>query len=595
MASIKRIFISSPSDVVAEREAAERVIRDVEAARDDISFEVVRWENDVYSAHTGFQEQIETRYDFSAFDLVLCIFYSRLGALLPEPFWANADGRPRPRTGSEFEFESAIDAARKRFAHTNKAVPDVWVFRRYPELPPLHGDEAVEAGQTYARLKAFFDRWERTPEGHFAAAFNKEHRSVAEFAARFKRDLNRWLDAQTAAIWPADRNPFRKLEAYDETFAPVFFGRSRAVREGVAKLRAAARLGTGFLLVIGNSGVGKSSMVRAGLVPQLRATGGVRGDEEVRVFTFKPGSLGDDPFLELAALLLGRGEEQGVPEAGDGVYADPHEFAALFYGEPRAATNHLRNALNSWGKTIQNQRGDHTLPATALIVVVDQMEEAFALPDTAREPFFVLLAALAAAPEITVIATMRSDFYPALQNTPALKALREAGAQVDLSGPTEREIAEIVEGPAAAAGLTYERDADGTRSLRDDIIDAARPDSLPLLSFTLSRLWQTRGPDGVLRLTDYDAMGRLEGAIAREAEDRFAALVAELGVPEEMLEQALRRVLRRLVEVRGLGEGEVGARAALLGEFSAGSAEQKIIEAFSAERARLFTLEGDLS
>lgn len=580
-ASPKRIFISSPSDVQAEREAAERVLSEIEAEREGaVAFEVVRWEHSHYSAAKTFQDAIPPTREC---DLVVCIFFSRLGMELPRHLWEEG-----PRTGSQFEFETALAAAKEAELETGKALPDIFVYRRRWKLE-LTDEDLDRATQNKQLLEAFFQRWFHSDEGHYVAAYTT-YDEVKEFAERFRRAVLSWLDEEQRGTWDPSVPPFRGLSAYDARYERMFFGRRRAVREGLAKLRAAAARGVASLIILGASGVGKSSLVGAGLVPRLTRAGGLDERDHVRALAFKPASLSgtDGPFLPLAELLLGRTGAPGLPEMGKGAYANPARLARLLAGDPDAAVAQFEEAQFAWADVLQAQLQAPERPPVCALIVVDQLEEVFDFPADERERLLALLALLARTPGFVLLSTVRSDFYGALQASPVLRALKDEGATLDLLGPSEREIAEIVDGPARLAGLEYERaEVDGeARSLRDELIDATTPDALPLLSFTLDELWRRR-EGTALRLTDYDALGGLQGAIARRAEETFAALMKETGESEVILDRALRRVLRRMVETRG--EGDVGARPFALSVFAEGTPEQRLVDRFAA--ARLFALE----
>src|SRR4029078_11429315 len=118
------------------------------------------------------------------------------------------------------------------------------------------------------------------------------------------------------------------------------------------------------------------------------------------------------------------------------------------------------------------------------------------------------------------------DFYPALLDVPALKALKEGAGQYELDAPGEHELAEIVRLPAEIAGLPYEEDE--KRSLAELLITDARTgrDALPLLQYTLTLL-EERKSTGRMPLEAYDALGGLEGAIGQQAETAWGNLSQE--------------------------------------------------------------------
>jgi eukaryotic-like serine/threonine-protein kinase len=177
------------------------------------------------------------------------------------------------------------------------------------------------------------------------------------------------------------------------------------------------------------------------------------------------------------------------------------------------------------------------------------------------------------------VATLRADLYELLLNEPVLKALKEAGASLDLGPPGAAELAEIVRAPAAAAGLVFERDTAHGELDERLLADAKSADSLPLLQFTLRQLYDRRvEADGAVKLTHaaYDALGGLEGAIAAEAEQAVAKL------PPASLE-ALPRLLRRLAEPARDGNA-LTLREVPRTDASADSGETALVDALLGAR-----------
>src|SRR5207248_431927 len=119
--------------------------------------------------------------------------------------------------------------------------------------------------------------------------------TIDELEQTFETLLRDWLASRgllgRSATWPiaTKGSPFPGLASFDADHAAVFFGRSHDVMRSVDRLKAAADGGTPFLLVVGESGAGKSSLVRAGLVPRLTAPGAVREVDSWRVVLMRPG------------------------------------------------------------------------------------------------------------------------------------------------------------------------------------------------------------------------------------------------------------------------------------------------------------------
>ena len=152
---------------------------------------------------------------------------------------------------------------------------------------------------------------------------------------------------------------------------------------------------------------------------------------------------------------------------------------------------------------------------------------------------------------VWVITTLRADLYERFLKEPELLALKSKGTTYDLAPPGATEIDEIIRGPASAAGLVYETDANTGERLDDRLIhDIDRPDMLPLLQFTLNFLFEqrvTEGGETKLTLKAYDALGGLAGAIDREGERAMEGL----GEEEE---ERLPRLLRQLAASAQLAE-----------------------------------------
>lgn len=320
-------------------------------------------------------------------------------------------------------------------------------------------------------------------------------------------------EAEIAAPATGAICPFKGLATFDMQDASYFFGRERLVAEVVARL-----VGTTMMAVVGPSGSGKSSVVRAGLLPAL-AMGVLPGSENWRQILARPG---EHPVAELVRALHVTGPSTDQ--------TDP----ARFLDEAVAA-----------------------LPRAArLLVVVDQFEEVFtAVEDEAERAAFVdLLSEAATRPDgrITVVLALRADLYGRCAAYPAVaKAL--AASHVLVGPLTEDELRRAIELPARQAGLRVEPDL--VDALVADVVD--EPGGLPLLSTTLLELWQRR--DGrTLRMATFGQIGGVKGSVARLAEAAYQLLSSEQ-------QSFARSVLLRLA---GPGEGDsVVRRRAPIGEF----------------------------
>jgi tetratricopeptide (TPR) repeat protein len=557
-----RVFISSPSDVFAERERVERVILRLNGEFGGGLLEAIRWERSYYTAAKTFQDQIPLP---SETDLVICILWKRLGFELP-PDYRRPDGTTP--TGTEYEFEDAMAAAR------SKGTPDVLVYRK--SAPVLLNAEqvAMESAQ-FDALKTFWTRWFRNETGNFTAAY-QNFETTDQFETEVEGHIRQWLDRHKVALsgvtWPIELrgSPFRGLQPFDAAHVDVFFGRRRAIERARERLADAAGRGTPFLLILGASGSGKSSLARAGLAPRIVQAGAVPGVDVWRRCVVRPGE-GDTPLHALARALF---RPESLPELVDSDSPTPLDLAALLVSAPEAAARAIRRALQRMTADLSKREGFDRPVEARLLLIVDQFEEALAAND--REAFARALTAVCDGGNTWVVATLRSDLYQPFQASPALTALRDAGAQLDLLVPSAAELNDIVTGPAAAAGLRFETHADGA-GLDEALVQAAnQPGALPLLQLTLEALFEARDVvANMLTWAAYDELGGLAGVVERRAEATLGGLDAEAI-------ETLPSVLRAIVAVTE--EGLVASRPALLDSAAVTPAARRLVDAFVAAR-----------
>ena len=251
------------------------------------------------------------------------------------------------------------------------------------------------------------------------------------------------------------RCPFRGLASFDVADAPYFFGRERLVAELVARLVGATLLG-----IVGPSGSGKSSVVRAGLLPAL-AGGVLPGSADWDVVVMRPG---EHPLRELANATAQTDRDRGV------------------------------------------------------LLAVDQFEETFTMCRDEEERRAFVADLVAGRGGRIVVLAIRADYYGRCGAYPELSRLL-AAHHVLVSAMRRDELRRAVERPAQRVGLRVEPEL--TDALVGDV--EHEPGALPMLSTALLELWQRRDGRR-LRLATYEATGGVRGAVARHAEDAFARL-----------------------------------------------------------------------
>lgn len=622
-----RIFLSSPGDVGKEREIAARVLDRLrlEFLPREVELRPYFWEYQPMRATKDFQEQIPLT---SEFDLVVCILWSRLGSRLHVKHH-RPDGRPW-NSGTEYEFETAAEAAKSR------GTPDLLVYiNKTPPQLILRPGQKIEEQEAqlkqFQALNDFIDRWcKEATDQTFKAAFN-QYADLARFEELLESHLRTLLEEKfplpaDSGAATADRpaptwtgqSPFRGLAAFGFEHAPIFFGRTRAIDESLDRLRAQAAAGSAFLLVLGMSGGGKSSLVRAGVLPLLMKPGVIEGIGLWRRVVLQPREASGDLFDGLAAALVRSGPNgQGLPElTSDGT--TPEAIARELRENPASAATLIRGGLSQaaallrreeetqirgWlaesqreGRAADVERYEKMLAElpqreARLVLVVDQLEEIWTMPNVTpemRSRYVAALAALARGGRVWVLGTLRSDFYPRCAELPELVALKSGAGQYDVLPPEPAEIGQMIRQPALAAGLRFERDRHTEQDLDETLRDAAKADSgttLPLLQFALAALYEKRTPAGVLTYAAYESIGGIEGALAQRAEEVFTALPPG---PQA----ALRRVMRGLVTL-GSDEGEGifnrrwADKAELIDTADAGALVDAFVEArlFIADKA----------
>jgi tetratricopeptide (TPR) repeat protein len=597
-----KLFVSSPGDVMVERRRVESVVSRLNGEfAGVVRLEVIRWETEFYQAYSTFQAQIPRSTDC---DLVIGILKWRLGTELPPDFAETLpNGQPFP-SGTAYEILTAIEKRQK-----GAELPDVFVFRFSGSSPSVAVEDPKRAKieHDWQVLKGFFQEWFLTERGHFKAAFNP-YNSEDDFGAQLEQLLRNWVADKVAGgrvvRWPiaVKGSPFRGLGAFGAKHAPVFFGRSHDTARAVDLWREAGSRVSPYLLVVGASGSGKSSLARAGLVPRLTTPGVIREVDVWRTAVMRPGDSPIGPFAALAEALMQDEaglpkEEEGrgpaLPEIGYGDSRTSAELAAVLRHAAAAAIKPIVNALSRVAAAERDRDRYGREVRCDLVLLIDQLDELFvtSVSQAERIGFIDLIAALVATGRIWVVATLRADLYSRMLAQPALKKLKDMGATYDLAPPGPVELAEIVRAPADAAGLVYGTDASTGENLDARLLrDADRPDMLPLVQLALSRLFEGRetvGDEIRLPLKIYEGLGGLKGIVNEAGETALASL-------GEAEKARLPRLLRLLaVPAHGQDGAVAGAltiRAVPLGQAVPDDSAHRLLDALVT--ARLLTTSG---
>ncbi len=325
-----------------------------------------------------------------------------------------------------------------------------------------------------------------------------------------------------------DGSPFAGLAAFQEADADRFFGRDRDIEQIVTELRNRP-----LVAVVGSSGVGKSSLVRAGVIPALKRSG-----EGWDACVMRPGR---SPLAALASVLAQLAATTRVTGDSGSEPALP-ALPALSDSAAHVTLGPLIERLRTEpGYLGARLRARASSKLRRILVFVDQFEELYTLgvPADERSAFLACLAAVAddAASPLRVILSMRSDFLDRLTEDRHLSAEITRGL-VLLPTVGREGLREVLTRPLESYEFRFESPA-----LVERMVDAldATSGALPLLQFTAARLWDLRDTERrLLTEASYEQLGGVAGALATHAD----AVLAGMSSPRQAL---ARTVLERLV------------------------------------------------
>ncbi len=373
-----------------------------------------------------------------------------------------------------------------------------------------------------------------------------------------------------AAAWPLltvpedrPRNPYKGLRPFTQRDAADFFGRE-AVVEKVVELvnllvtEQPASSSTRLLTILGPSGVGKSSLVMAGLLPQLQQ-GALPGSKEwVYLDPLVPGK---HPLEALASTLK------------------PHFPDTSFKTLLEDLEDEAARGLHLLATQLAKQRG------TSVVLLIDQCEELFTqtASEDERQRFIRLLLNACSEPRgaLLVLLTLRADFYDRPMQYPELFRLIDT-QHLSLLAIEPDNLRRVVEQPATLHDVQVTFEGDLVNRLLFEVQGQAG--ALPLLQFTLDQLFQQRN-GRQLTLSAYRELGGVKGALAKQAEETYSEL------PSDEHRKLARALFVRLIDP-GATEQDTTRRRAALSEFSLADATQtrllqKVSDTFIA--ARLLT------
>src|SRR6266516_4784870 len=382
--------------------------------------------------------------------------------------------------------------------------------------------------------------WSNTSEIELIDARDERYeQALEEIVVALNEDETPQRESVLPESMFAPRNPYKGLHAFKEDDAADFFGREALTQELVEQVkrllatehpeRPPARL----LTVLGPSGLGKSSVVMAGLLPRLRQ-GAVAGSEQwVYLRPMVPGTRA----LEALALT----------------------FTSCL---PERSVKSIREDLED-----ESARGLHLLaaqlvktPGQQVVLFIDQFEELFILmvDEAERQQFIDVLVTAMTEPQgaVIVLLTLRADVYDRPMAFPTLHQLIETHQKAVLP-MTMADLRAVIKGPAALPDVQLSFDGNLVGDLLFEM--QGQVGALPLLQFTLEQLFERRS-DLHLTLAAYRELGGVKGAISQHAERTYAAL------PSEEHRKLAHALFARLIDP-GASEQDTTRRRAALSEL----------------------------
>ncbi len=430
------------------------------------------------------------------------------------------------------------------YRHLSEPLPDIVLVN--PELP-----DAINAVLQRATAKDPEFRYENTIE--LARDFRRAIKPLLSSDDELPAGTAVFTGSSGSIVIPDPENPYKGLRAFQQADAADFFGREVLVMSIIRRMQEPVD-NNRFLAVVGPSGSGKSSVVKAGVIPELRS-GMMPGSENWFVVEMLPGI---DPMEELEAALL-----------------------RIAVNPPESLLSQLKEDSRGLVRAIKRVLPDDE---TELLILIDQFEELFTLVDEeeVRTHFMDSLVEAVMDPRsrVRVIITLRADFYDRPLNYNRFGQLMKARTEVVLPLSAE-ELERAITGPARRVGLHLEESL--VTAIVADVNE--QPGALPLLQYALTELFERR--DGLsISIETYNQIGGTMGALARRADELLAGL-------DDNAQEAARQMFVRLVT---LGEGAEDTRRRVLQSelLSIGNdpdTMSMIIDAFG--RYRLLTFDHD--
>ncbi len=480
-----KIFISSPNDVKVEREIAKELIENLKIEfEEEILFDVYLYEEHHQTANRGdFQKQINKYLEQS--DIAIFIIWSTLGS--PMSSYDGPYSNNKGVTGTEYEFEMALKLWEK-----NKK-PEILVYRKTKEITLPPQKESYEYKQKLEKIEKvnnFFQTW-----------FKNQQNSIKRAFYEFKEldDLKTYLQNHIKSII-LEKNyketkithPYKGLDSFDFEDRTIFFGRDDEIKAFMKDWNKEP-----FIVVFGPSGSGKSSFIKAGILPYLLEK--EKGDFLVT----RPVELSQNPFETLSKKLFEKYESS---------------FNSLTY-----TIKDLQKRFESLDILPLHQVLSHK----KFYLIIDQFEEIIIILKELQEKYLQFLQLCIKKLNISILTTIRTNSLDILEENTIFRNIDKFTYR--LTFPSTSNIIHIIRKPAILANLVFEMDPVKKRRLDNILTEEVikNVSALPLLEFALMQLEKRKvfkDKRYYLTIEAYKEIGGLQGSIATLAKQTYEEL-----------------------------------------------------------------------
>ncbi|MDR2234311.1 MAG: hypothetical protein LBE56_14460 [Tannerella sp.] len=522
-----KIFISSPSDVVYERQIAKRTIAKLgKEFAASVTLEALLWEDMPLQATSSFQEGIDRIVNANLVDIAVFILWSRLGTPLDKRF-LKPDGSAY-KSGTEYEFDVMYAANQQTGTPSilayikNAPITDVIV-----QSSASAGFDFEEIGRQLKEAQRFIHEKFYDPETKTVYGAYHQFEAPTSFEQKLTEHLRRLIIEKIghdAAQIEWEGNPYVGLRSFKYDENAIFFGRRHTINLIEEKVNHLLPDKAPSLIILGESGSGKSSLVRAGLLPDMIEYEWIE-NTKWKWFDLMPSQFRGNIYQGIRSKL-----GEAFP-----VLLEKEIGKDLMMGK-EVNFSHLADILPS---------NSHE----SVLFFIDQFEEVFTDPlitEEERLRTFNLLRGMVATRKIWMIFSMRNDFYHRFIAYPQLSELKNDSIVFDLPNILRSELQEIVEEPAKKAGLRWEVNEQGMSLNKTIIHDINKGvDDLPLIEFALSELYNLRDGNNVLTFKAYEEIGKIDGAVVKYV-DNFHLTLTEK--EKELFYQILSALIAPSVE-----------------------------------------------